>query len=92
MICQDTTIPKDEQRSMIIGNDSEISIISSYEPLISPLLTYFFFKTIPLWIDLLPGRYNLICQMRLRRHVRKPFIIDLFDVALSIKVEKKKSY
>lgn len=80
MICQDTQIPYGEQRSIMIDNDSGIPIISSYEPFISPLLTYFFFKKNPLWTDLLPGRYNLICQMRLRRHVRELFVIDLLNV------------
>ncbi|CAF3071132.1 unnamed protein product [Rotaria socialis] len=69
MSYRNNTMSKDEQRSMKIDNDDGISITRSYESSIPPLTTYLFFDKIPLWADLLPGRYNLICQMRLRRHL-----------------------
>jgi hypothetical protein len=84
-------MPKDEQRSMKIDNDGGVSITRSYESLISPLVTYFFFDKIPLWADLLPGRYNLTCQMRLRRHVRELFVIDLLNVQFRSELKKKEN-
>ncbi|CAF1231863.1 unnamed protein product, partial [Didymodactylos carnosus] len=68
MFYRNSTMPKDEQRSMKIDNDGGVSIIRFYESAISPFMTYLFFDKIPLWADLLPGRYNLTCQMRLRRN------------------------
>ena len=81
-------MPKDEQRSMMIDNDNGVPIISSYEPLISPLMTYFFFNKVPVWTDLLPGCYNLICRMRLRRHVRELFCHRSFQCQIRSKLRK----
>jgi hypothetical protein len=91
MFYRNDTMPKDEQRSMKIDNDGGISITRPYESSISPLVTYLSFDKIPLWADLLPGRYNLTCQMRLRRHVRKLFDIDLLNVQYRSKLKKKEN-
>ncbi|CAF4060837.1 unnamed protein product [Rotaria magnacalcarata] len=63
MSYRNNTMSKDERRSMKIDNDGGVSITRSYDSPMAPLMTYLFCDKIPLWADLLPGRYNLICQM-----------------------------
>ncbi|CAF1312510.1 unnamed protein product [Adineta steineri] len=67
MVYEERTRPIHVRRPVKIDNDGGISIAGSYESSISLRTTYFYFNQIPLWADLLPGRYNLTCQMRLRR-------------------------
>ncbi len=81
MVYRKNTMSKDDQqRSVKIDNDGGVCILRSSESSIYELMTYFFFDKVPLWNDLLPGRYNLTCQMRLRHHVRKLSVIDLLNV------------
>ncbi|CAF1551607.1 unnamed protein product, partial [Didymodactylos carnosus] len=91
MFYRNSTMPKDEQRSMKIDNDGGVSIIRFYESAISPFMTYLFFDKIPLWADLLPGRYNLTCQMRLRCNVRELFVIDFLNVQFRSELKKKEN-
>jgi hypothetical protein len=81
---------KDEKRSIKVDNTGGVSITTTDQSSISPVMTYFFFDQIPLWCDLLPGRYNLACQMRLRRQVKGLFVIDLFNVQVRGELSKKK--
>ena len=71
MFYRNNTMPDDERRSVKIEDDGGVSLTRPYESLVPPLIKYLFFDRIPLWSDLLPGLYNLTCQMRLRRNVRK---------------------
>lgn len=93
MIYQNSTKSIDEQKSVKIDNDDSVCITRSYESSMAPVITYLFFNKIPLWVDLLPGRYNLTCQMRLRQFVRKLISLIFKKFSISIRTgEKRKSY
>jgi hypothetical protein len=73
MVYEEYTRSIHRPRPVKIDNDGGISIARSYESSISLSATHFYFNKIPLWANLLPGRYNLTCQMRLRRQVGELF-------------------
>jgi hypothetical protein len=90
MCYRNNRMSKDEKRSIKVDNTGGVSITTTDQSSISPVMTYFFFDQSPLWCDLLPGRYNLTCQMRLRRQVKGLFVIDLFNVQFRGELSKKK--
>ncbi|CAF1689881.1 unnamed protein product, partial [Adineta ricciae] len=67
MIFRECISPIIQLKPVKIDDDGGISIIKSHDSSIAHHLTLFFFNKIPLWDNLLPGRYDLTCQMRLRR-------------------------
>jgi hypothetical protein len=73
MVYEEYTGPIHQQKPVKIDDDGGISIVQSYESSISFSLTHLYFNKIPLWANLLSGRYNLTCQMRLRRQVGELF-------------------
>lgn len=71
LVYRDSTMSRDEHRPIPIDNDGSVCLTRPDQASVSPLMMYYFFDRIPLWIDLLPGRYNMTCQMRLRPNVRE---------------------
>lgn len=93
MCYRHTRMFNDEKRLAKVDNTGGVSITTiDDQSSISGVMTFFFFDKIPLWCDLLPGRYNLTSQMRLRRQVKRFFVIDLFNVLFREESSKKRKF
>lgn len=77
MFYRDDQMSFNEKNSVKTDADGGVCIRRPNQSSTYPLAITLFFDRIPLWTDLLPGRYSLTCQMRLRRHVRRFFIVNL---------------
>ncbi|CAF1319283.1 unnamed protein product [Adineta ricciae] len=69
MVFRECTSSIIQLKPMKIDDDGGIPLIKSHDLSIAHPLTLFFFNKTPLWDNLLPGRYDLTCQMQLRRQL-----------------------
>ena len=67
------TMREHERLPVVAEEDGSVCVTACCPSPVQTCLTCLYSASVPTWTDLLPGRYNLTCRIRLRRQVRDLF-------------------